>query len=116
MGLFESVIVELMSLSVLFALFNGQGRKVRVLVRVLVLCVGFVVESLQCTIIVRRLCISLHYMWGSAFAVCIMQSSLTCQFEHSGKVRSGLVKIWLWKICFSLLPGSASFNIFYVLR
>ena len=30
-------------------------------------------------------------MWGSAFAVCAMQSSLTCQFEHSGKVRSGLI-------------------------
>ena len=31
-------------------------------------------------------------MWGSAFfAVCITQSSLTCQFEHSGKVRSGLI-------------------------
>ena len=30
-------------------------------------------------------------MWGSAFAVCVMKSSLTCQFEHSGKVRSGLI-------------------------
>ena len=30
-------------------------------------------------------------MWGSAFAVCGMQSSQTCKFEHSGKVRSGLV-------------------------
>ena len=30
-------------------------------------------------------------MWGSAFAVCITKSSLTCQFEHSGKVRLGLI-------------------------
>ena len=30
-------------------------------------------------------------MWGSAFAVCITQSLLTCQFEHSGKVRLGLI-------------------------
>ena len=22
-------------------------------------------------------------MWGSAFAVCVMQGSLTCPFEHS---------------------------------
>ena len=32
-------------------------------------------------------------MWGCAFAVCVMQSLLTCQFEHSGKVRSGLVSL-----------------------
>ena len=30
-------------------------------------------------------------MWR-AFAVCVMQGSLTCQLEHSGKVRSGLVE------------------------
>ena len=30
-------------------------------------------------------------MWGSAFAVCGMQGSLIRQFEHSGKVRLGLV-------------------------
>ena len=29
-------------------------------------------------------------MWDSAFTVCVRQSSLICQFEHSGKVRSGL--------------------------
>ena len=44
-------------------------------------------------------------MSGSAFAVCIKQSSLTCQFEHSVKVRSGLIGIFL----FSLPSGSASF-------
>ena len=41
-----------------------------------------------------------HSHVGSAFAVCVMQSSLTCQLEHSSKVRSGLVYIWLWKIYF----------------
>ena len=30
-------------------------------------------------------------MWGSALAVCITHNSLTYQFEHSGKVRSGLI-------------------------
>ena len=38
-------------------------------------------------------------MWGGAFTVCITQSSLTCQFEenfeHSGKVRSGLIGIFI---------------------
>ena len=29
----------------------------------------------------------------------------TCQLEHSGEVRSGLVIIWLWKMYLSLLPG-----------
>ena len=36
-----------------------------------------------------------------------MQSSLTCQFEHSGKVRSGLIGNFL----FPLLSGSASFSL-----
>ena len=47
------------------------------------------------------------------FAVCVMQSLLTCQFEHSGKVRTfgpGFL-IWLWKFYFSLLSGSASFSL-----
>ena len=43
-------------------------------------------------------------MWGSAFAVYITQSSLTGQFEHSGKVRMGPIG----KKC-SLLSGSAAF-------
>ena len=50
-------------------------------------------------------------MWGSAFAVCITQSSLTCQFEHSGKVRSGLVLNLALEILFSLLSGSASLSL-----
>ena len=47
-------------------------------------------------------------MWGSAFAVCVMQSSLTCQFEHSGKVRSGLVN-GFGNLFFIAITGSASF-------
>ena len=42
-------------------------------------------------------------MRGSAFAVCVTQSSLTCQLEHSGRY------VPAWKKCFSLLSGLASF-------
>ena len=42
-------------------------------------------------------------MWGSAFAVCITQSSLTCQFEHSGKVRSGLIGNFYFH-CYQVRP------------
>ena len=40
---------------------------------------------------------------GSAFAVCITQSSLTCQFEHSGKVRSGPIGNFYFH-CYQVLP------------
>ena len=42
-------------------------------------------------------------MWGCAFAVCVMQSSLTCQFEHSGKVRSGLIGNFYFH-CYQVRP------------
>ena len=42
-------------------------------------------------------------VWGSAFAVCITQSSLTCQFEHSGKVRSGLIGNFYFH-CYQVRP------------
>ena len=42
-------------------------------------------------------------MWGSAFAVCITQSSLTCQFEHSGKVCSGLIGNFYFH-CYQVRP------------
>ena len=38
-----------------------------------------------------------------AFAVCVMQSSLTCQFEHSGKVRSGLIGNFYFH-CYQVRP------------
>ena len=41
------------------------------------------------------------------FALC--RAHFSC--EHSGKVRSSLVDIWLWKIYFSLLSGSVSFSL-----
>ena len=47
------------------------------------------------------------FMWGSAFAVCITHSSLTCQFEHSGKVHCTFGRDW--NFLFSLLSGLASF-------
>ena len=59
---------------------------------------------------VRRLSISLLLLkqlstlaWGSAFAVCVMQSSLTCQLEHSGKVRSGLIGNFYFH-CYQVRP------------
>ena len=59
---------------------------------------------------VRRLSISLLLLqqlstlaWGSAFAVCVMQSSLNCQFEHSGKVRSGLIGKFYFH-CYQVRP------------
>ena len=43
-------------------------------------------------------------VWGSAFAACVVQSSLICQFESSGKVLPGLVKIWLIIHCYQVRP------------
>ena len=37
------------------------------------------------------------------YAVCVMQSSLTCQFEHSGKVRSGLIGNFYFH-CYQVRP------------
>ena len=50
-------------------------------------------------------------MWVSAFAVYITQSSLTCQFEHSGKGMFGPGLNLALEDLFSLLSGSASFSL-----
>ena len=41
-----------------------------------------------------------YILFSSVFAVSVMQTSLTSQFEHSGKIWWRLVEIWLWKIYF----------------